>query len=350
MTTQRRFGQPGKQPVWTWDWPWRRFFRQLGGWQPPGGEGSSDILFTPQQQMMAKGIPPAFTPTETEPTKKPAIQGALEKEQADYLYRLGRYLNFLLYQGDITVPLVKQRLQYEEGLLREGKEISDMPYFVAVEAHDTYLESEYGRIAKENEKAAQESNLMQYWKAQGESQMADVSGNVMAERLRQQDQWRANQSLLLRDLPTGPEGEVARWFVGNMRDPWAALGNIGPEPTRELTPQGQEEARRGPPAPGWLPEYVPGTTAGEPVGTGTARIYGEQMVKGLSEMPFVPTPSGQQYTRMTPSQERYMVGLTNWFPGRSWEDIRNEMQGMQPITPAGAGQRRWRPSSQRIAI
>ena len=181
-----------------------------------------------------------------------------------------------------------------------------------------------------------------------------VSGaqSVMAERLRAQARWRQDQRRLLAGLPSGPEGDVARWFVQNQPDPYRMLGRVGTEPSASET--GRQPA--GPPAPSWLPEFVPGTTAGEPIG-GWQFPYGrrpweteELTPTGTGTMPFVPTPSGQQLTRMKPSQVAWLQGAIGHYGGRSWGDILAEAEVMQPQTPRGAGQRRWRPPTQRVAV
>ena len=162
------------------------------------------------------------------------------------------------------------------------------------------------------------------------------------EAIRQRDiefkrlgaQFESDKAQLLRGLPSGPEGAVARWFVTQMRKPWQIM--TGPE--REVSPA----ALGGPPTPSWMPELVPGTKAGQPLGKGMATTSGGQG----SGLPFVPTPSGQQLTRMAPSQAQWLSGAINWYGGRPWGDILAQAEQMQPLTPQGAGRRRWSPPSQ----
>lgn len=84
-----------------------------------------------------------------------------------------------------------------------------------------------------------------------------------------------------------------------------------------------------PPTPAWLPEYVPGLQAGQPI---TKR--------------FVPTPSGQQLTRMPWSQTAMLAGYAEFAGGRPFRDILEHAEMMQPRTPRGAGAARWRPPAQ----
>jgi len=188
--------------------------------------------------------------------------------------------------------------------------------------------------------------------------------SVMAERLRSQDRWRADQRQLLEGLPSGAEGDVARWFVGNMENPFSRVGQLGFEEamagqstaSRQLTAEAAGRKPMGPPTPGWLPEFVPGTTAGEPIGgrsgsgvvanPGWWQTNRPELLREGRTLPFVPTPSGQQLTKMTPSQAQWLSGAIDWFGGRPWKDILAEAEIMQPQTPRGAGQRQWRPSRQ----
>ena len=84
-----------------------------------------------------------------------------------------------------------------------------------------------------------------------------------------------------------------------------------------------------PPTPKWLPEFVPTLQAGKPITKEN-----------------VPTPSGQQLTRLEPSKAKALGGFAEWTGRRPWQDILAHAEIMQPRTPAGAGGRRWSPVSQ----
>jgi len=85
-----------------------------------------------------------------------------------------------------------------------------------------------------------------------------------------------------------------------------------------------------PPAPGWLPQFVPGLTAGEPI----------------TQRP-IKTPSGQQWGMTPYSVREGLAGYADWAGRRPIEDILSQMEIMRPRTPLGAGVERWRPAQQR---
>tara|TARA_Y100000310_G_scaffold144390_1_gene143633 strand:+ start:6835 stop:8061 length:1227 start_codon:yes stop_codon:yes gene_type:complete len=87
---------------------------------------------------------------------------------------------------------------------------------------------------------------------------------------------------------------------------------------------------KAPPAPAWFPEYAPGQVAGRAITKES-----------------IPTPSGQQLTRLPPSQAAGLGGYVEWAGGRPWQDILAHAEIMQPEMPRGAGQTRWRPVTQR---
>ncbi len=163
-------------------------------------------------------------------------------------------------------------------------------------------------------------------------------------RLAQSNQWNADRTRLLEGLPAGPEGDVARWYVQNTQSPYKMYGRVGGASANETGAQ-----PLGPPAPEWLQEFAPGVIAGQPIGgygyPGGRKSW-ETAPQGTGKMPFVPTPSGQQLTNMTPSQTRYLSGAMGYYGQRPWGDVLAEAELMQPQTPRGAGAKRWSPSRQ----
>ncbi len=172
-------------------------------------------------------------------------------------------------------------------------------------------------------------------------QLQDIADRRDAERNYRIREFDQDKNRILAGLPSGVEGDVARYFVNKIPNAWRESSPA--EITARQSATGIAERTRGVSAPGWLPEFVPGTEAGKPVGWGQAFQNGEIQAGG---MPFVPTPSGQQLTKLSPSQVRWLSGAINVYGGRSWEDILSEAESMQPVTPRGAGQRRWNPSRQ----
>ena len=85
-----------------------------------------------------------------------------------------------------------------------------------------------------------------------------------------------------------------------------------------------------PTAPDWLPEFVPGLTAGQEI----------------SQLP-IKTPSGQQWG-MTPwSVREGLAGYADYAGQRPYRDILEHAAMMAPAQPKGAGTERWRPTRQR---
>ena len=97
----------------------------------------------------------------------------------------------------------------------------------------------------------------------------------------------------------------------------------------ELEADGEGRGATGPPAPSWLPQFVPSQTAGQPITRAPIR-----------------TPSGQQWMRTPPSELAGLKGYTEWAGYRPLGDIYAHMEMMQPQAPAGGGMRRWRPAQQ----
>ena len=234
--------------------------------------------------------------------------------------------------------------------------------------------NEYNRQQWEPmETQRQTQRELEYVKQQ--NQLLSRGGAFQIDMRRQQaqvfDKWRSD----FLSQHTGPAYEVARWFVQHSQNPYtpSAAEGIGRDiGTREAQLPGVQEAagqgpggidtqigakaqqlaqeieglqseigeverdreealalsRRGPATPSWMPEYVPG------VG------------KYLGALPRVPTPSGQQLTKMQPSQAQYLSGAIDWFGGRPWEDILAEAEVMQPRAPRRTATQ-WRPQTQR---
>ena len=93
-----------------------------------------------------------------------------------------------------------------------------------------------------------------------------------------------------------------------------------------------------PPAPLWLTHFVPGLVVAKPI----------------KPLP-IQTPSGQQWSRTPPSQQKDLKDYCDWAlreaePGqsglRSLEDVIWHMEQMQPKTPPGIEKRTWRPYEQ----
>jgi len=225
---------------------------------------------------------------------------------------------------------------------------------------------------------AQEARLWQYQRAATEKeqwereftlrQQQQEEYDVRAKQVEEFEVWRGR---LLGQL-SGPANEVARWFVEHRPNPYvltraemvqraqptepapqtwqpADIGGEIPTPapqdiigtvTKALAqlqgvPGTEGEAQpawqMGPPTPSWVREYAP--QAGKRIG----------LEKGLGG---VPAPSGQQLTRMTPSQSEWLGG-TMGFLGKSWQDLLSKAALMQPYSPSGAGRTTWRPPSQK---
>jgi hypothetical protein len=83
-----------------------------------------------------------------------------------------------------------------------------------------------------------------------------------------------------------------------------------------------------PPAPPWLPEFVPSQRTGQPI----------------TKAP-ITTPSGQQWMAAPPTVQQGLAGYGTW-AGYNLPDILAQMYRMQPQTPLGAGRQGWAPAYQ----
>ena len=122
----------------------------------------------------------------------------------------------------------------------------------------------------------------------------------------------------LKGEPLTPEEERQAerdWFEAQM-------------PARKV--MGGKKEPKTPPAPEWLPQFVPGLTAGKPI----------------EKLP-TKTPSGQTWSMLPPSTQLGLAGYVDWAGDRTFEDVYEQMQIMKPKTPRGAGVEQWRPASQR---
>ena len=79
-----------------------------------------------------------------------------------------------------------------------------------------------------------------------------------------------------------------------------------------------------PPAPQWLPAFVPGQVAGQPITKERMR-----------------TPSGVKWAGTAPSVQAGLTGYADWAGYRPMEDILAHMQQMKSRTPVTSG--RWQP-------
>ena len=133
----------------------------------------------------------------------------------------------------------------------------------------------------------------------------------------------------MEDLEASPEAGEAR-KIARLGGATAPIGGgwemgkgetLAPRPI--ITPRPTT-----PPAPGWLPEYVPGEVAGQPI---SKRV--------------VPTPSGQQLTKMPWSQVEGLAGYAEFTGGRPWRDI---LAHAELMLPKGRGYRTtWTPAKQK---
>ena len=102
---------------------------------------------------------------------------------------------------------------------------------------------------------------------------------------------------------------------------------IGEAPPRET--RGPQPRPTAPPTPAGLPQFAPWLAEGQPITRGE-----------------MPTPSGQLWSRTTPSERGMLRGFTKWGgAGRSFEDIQAEMFRMQPQAVFG-GRGRFRAARQ----
>jgi len=147
----------------------------------------------------------------------------------------------------------------------------------------------------------------------------DELGRVKSERAR----W----SRIAANYPNTQEGRIAEQAVQN------AEKNIKfwERQVSESSPGGlpQPERPTAPPAPGWLPQFTSGQTAGQPI----------------TKQPVV-TPSGQQWTKTPWSVREGLRGYTEFVGRKPYQEMLEEMAMMQTRTPRGAGQTRWSPARQ----
>jgi len=88
-----------------------------------------------------------------------------------------------------------------------------------------------------------------------------------------------------------------------------------------------------PPAPSWLPNFVPSQVTGQTI----------------SKAPVV-TPSGQQLAATPWSTREGLSGYAEWAGYRPWTDVLEHMAMMAPETPTGAGRYGWAPRKQRTYV
>ena len=84
-----------------------------------------------------------------------------------------------------------------------------------------------------------------------------------------------------------------------------------------------------PPAPKWLPQFVEGQAAGQPV-----------------EKKPVTTPSGQLWNKTPWSVREGLRGYMEWAGYRPYRDMLEQMAMMQPGSPKGVSRKRWSPAMQ----
>lgn len=138
---------------------------------------------------------------------------------------------------------------------------------------------------------------------------------------------------------------IAKDFTGSgapritpLQQKAAAVGQIGAEGAAANIAMWQDIIARegaggvpqpvqpgGPPAPAWLPGFVPGQVAGQPI----------------SRLP-IQTPSGQQLARTPSSVLQGLSGYAEWYGGRPLTDILEYAASMQPQDPK-LGRPRWTP-------
>ena len=102
-------------------------------------------------------------------------------------------------------------------------------------------------------------------------------------------------------------------------------------------------------APSWLPQFVEGLTAGQPILQMYEYAPGQYTPQPLGQLP-VKTPSGQMWAALPYAAQQGLMGYADWtmgIPGaRAWEDIASQMAMMQPRTPAGVMNPYYRPVRQ----
>ncbi|KKN25864.1 hypothetical protein LCGC14_0880510 [marine sediment metagenome] len=127
----------------------------------------------------------------------------------------------------------------------------------------------------------------------------------------------------------GPLGQIRRpiGLTITAQKAQEKIGRLG-ERAQRIGAQ-RRELEPLPPTPGWLPQFAPWLTEGEPITRGE-----------------MPTPSGQLLGRTPPSELAGLRGFTRWGgAGRSFEDIMAQAQAMLPQAPFG-GRGRFRAARQ----
>jgi len=333
-------GKPGKAPIWEWDWPFHSLL-QVDPYY--GASAKTTMPWWPQGNM--PGVTPAtqkaaipfrrqwaIPAQETVPVVTPPATVETERDMAWYV------------PGEVVLDRKTGKFYDASG----AWEISEKDALAMRNAYDRN-QAGPGGISQ-----AQQEQLKQQHYLNLQSAAKDAA---LWARQKQADEFEGWRNTLLGQM-TGPANEVARWFVAHKPNPytisrsesigrnmanWRAEASTAPPAEAQRLAQvikgaeeeqaeaGAEEeqalalAAQGPPTPAWLSQYVPG------VG------------KNLGSLPFVPTPSGQMLSKMSPSQSSYMAGAIDWFGGRSWQDILAETESMLPQAPRRAATR-WSPA------
>ena len=146
-------------------------------------------------------------------------------------------------------------------------------------------------------------------------------------------------------LPPGP-------YPTEMQGPnaWATyyntFGSTSEAPQPQPVFQPRVTATLG--APSWLPQFVEGLTAGQPILQMYESAPGQVAPQVLAALP-VKIPSGQMWAALPYTEQQGLAGYANWaskYGSQTWADIQAQMEAMRPVTPYGAAYPTWRAARQ----
>jgi hypothetical protein len=206
----------------------------------------------------------------------------------------------------------QQGLQYWQNVLSAAQTNPNVLNHYGMQLGDVYGAIDYyqGEINRLGEQQYVQQHAGETWGVVGQSALYNEQGNPIL------------------DANGNPVNETGINSVQGNRNP--IYGMQPAPPSEEVAYSGGGGGVSTPPAPAWLPQYVPGLTGGSPI----TRQY-------------VPTPSGQQINAMPWSNAQALSGYAEYAGGRPWEDILAHAQMMQPYAPSRTNNVSWRPASQR---
>ena len=246
-----------------------------------------------------------------------------------FLKEIARYQSPAEWTAFLTVETRKAE-KYQAGLARERQEIRGIETARKQREAKGKMQAGMAMLRGQDVWGGQRA-IREHYQRLAETQEARARAGEFMQRPTQAPNWRQFEQLQRmygEAIPQGAESWIQNWFAQQMAPTfYEPSEEVVREERAEITWPGRPEV--GPEIPSWMRPLAPGV-----------QIKG----KGISGR--LPTPSGQQWGRLLPSQKAQYFGLAQW-AGKEPADIMAKMGQMAPRTPYGRP--RWRPIRQRIS-